>query len=292
MLARLIHLWTRLPLLVRAPIIAFLVLNIGTTATLIPLVGNLKLLPSIPWAFPATIVIVWLFWRYFTGSGWPRETREIREHVTRRKSSPLPMWRAAALPIIFSVFAVISLRLVLPRLLPVEPARLPIDPNAYPVATVIGLALALAFSAGVVEEVAFRGYLQKPLEEKYGIAPALIVTGIAFWFAHVPKVTLSHLPFHLLASILLGLIAYRTDSLFPAMLGHALGDALLLPTYIFHRPAFAWSALSARPLWAAPAVHSSETLAFASCMCIFLVSTALAIVSLRRLGARMPGVPS
>jgi len=44
-------------------------------------------------------------------------------------------------------------------------------------------------------------------------------------------------------------MAYFSRSLLPAIIGHALGDALLLPAYVFHKPGFAWVALIARPVW-------------------------------------------
>jgi membrane protease YdiL (CAAX protease family) len=242
--------WQRLPLFVRALIVAFVVLNVGTTVTIIPVLGNLKFLPVIPWALPATMAITWLFWVYSTGAGWPTQTRTARQHVARRKSLPPSVWRSALLPLLLSLVTMLSLRLILTSIFPVSPPQLPIDPSSYPLATVLGLALSVAFSAGVVEEIAFRGYLQKPLEEAYGIVPALFITGVAFWFAHVPKVTLSHLPFQLLASILLGVVAYRTNCLLPAIIGHTVGDALLLPAYAFHKPAVIWSLLASRPVWA------------------------------------------
>ena len=45
------------------------------------------------------------------------------------------------------------------------------------------------------------------------------------------------------------LSAYLTKSLLPAIVGHVLGDAVLLPAYAFHKPAFIWSSLAASPLW-------------------------------------------
>lgn len=241
--------WRWLPLLVRAPIVAFVVLNVGTTLGVLPLFGNTQFLPDVPWALPATLLLMAAFWYYFTGGGYPASTRALRQDVTRRKSLPWPVWRAAILPVLLSLVAVTSLRLALPSVLPVDAPKISIDLSPYPAITVIGLLIALAVSAGVAEEVAFRGYLQKPLEDAYGIVPALILTGSAFWFAHADKVDLSHLPFHMLASILLGLAAYLTKSLLPAIVGHALGDALLLPAYVFHQPGFIWSALNARPVW-------------------------------------------
>ena len=243
--------WRWLPVFVRAPIAAFIVLEIGTTATVLPLVGNIKFHPEIPWAFPATLIILAAFWYYFTGGGFPSATRAVRKDVTRRKTLPLPIWRAAAAAMLLSVIAVASLRLALPSVLPMDAPRIPFEIMSFPFATIVGLLFAIAVSAGVTEEVAFRGYLQKPLEDAYGIVPALALTGLAFWFVHVDKVSLSHLPFHLFASILLGLAAYLTKSLLPAIVGHIAGDALLQPAYVFHKPVFVWSALTARPLWEA-----------------------------------------
>jgi membrane protease YdiL (CAAX protease family) len=247
--ARVMAAWRWLPVFVRAPIVAFVVLNIGTTAGVIPLFGNMQFHPEFPWAFPATLTVMAVFWYYFTGGGYPAATRAVRQDVTRLKSLPWPIWRAVVLPVLFSIVTVTSLRLALPSILPIEAPKIAVDLSPYRFATVIGLLFSLAISAGIAEEVAFRGYLQKPLEDAYGIAPALILTGVAFWYAHADKVALSHLPFHLVASILLGLSAYLTKSLLPAIMGHAVGDALLLPAYVFQKPAFIWSALAARPLW-------------------------------------------
>jgi membrane protease YdiL (CAAX protease family) len=250
--------WRWLPVLVRAPIVAFVVLNIGTTVGVLPLFGNTKFLPGVPWSLPVTLLVMGAFWYYFTGGGYPTATRAVRQDVTRMKSLPRPIWRAAALPLLLSLVTITSLRLVLPSVLRVQAPKITIDLSPCSFATVIGLLLSLAVSAGIAEEVAFRGYLQKPLEDAYGIVIALLLTGVAFWFAHADKVTLSHLPFHLVASIVLGLAAYLTKSLLPAIIGHAAGDALLIPAYVFHKPGFIWSALTARPIWEA---SGAETLA-------------------------------
>ena len=277
--------------------VAFIVLEIGTTATVLPLIGNIKFHPEIPWALPATLIIVGAFWYYFTGGGYPAATRAARNVVTRQKSLPMTIWRAAAAPMLLSVIAVASLRLALPTILPVDAPRIPLHIASLPYATIVGLLLAIAVSAGVVEEVAFRGYLQKPLEDAYGIVPALALTGIAFWYAHADKVSLSHLPFHLFASLLLGLAAYLTKSLLPAIVGHFAGDVLLQPAYVFHRPGFVWSSLTARPLWEAgnaatlgeklqiiwhamePAriLQQGPTTSFAIIAWVFIVSSAMAL---------------
>jgi membrane protease YdiL (CAAX protease family) len=291
--------WRWLPALVRAPIVAFVVLNIGSTAGVLPVFANTKFLPGVPWSFPATVLVMAVFWYYFTGGGYPAATRAVRQDVTRLKSLPWPIWRAAVLPLLFSLVTVTSLRLVLPSVLPIQAPNTALDLSPYPFATVMALLLSVALTAGIAEEVAFRGYLQKPLEDAYGVFPALILTGVAFWLAHADKVALSHLPFHLVASILLGLSAYLTKSLLPSIIGHTLGDAVLLPAYVFHKPAFIWSSLAARPLWEgggaatlgeklqlvlramAPAalLEAGPTQTFAVIAWVFAVSVALTFVA-------------
>jgi membrane protease YdiL (CAAX protease family) len=255
--AKIMAAWRWLPVLIRAPVIAFIVAFIGNTAGVLPLAGNLKFHPEIPWALPATLIVMAIFWYYFTGGGYPAATQAIRRQVTRDEFVSARTWRAVILPLIFSVVAISSLRLALPSVLPVDAPKFALDVTHYPFATVVGLLLALAVSAGIAEEVAFRGYLQKPLEDAYGIVPALFITGIAFWYAHSDKVALSHLPFHMAASITLGLAAYYTRSLLPAIIGHAAGDTLLQPAYVYHEPAFIWQALTAKPLWE---THGDTTL--------------------------------
>jgi membrane protease YdiL (CAAX protease family) len=247
--SRVMAVWRWLPVLVRAPIVAFVVSNIGSTAGVLPVFANTKFLPGVPWSLPATALVMATFWYYVTGGGYPAATRAARQEVTRLKSLPWPVWRAAVLPLLLSIVTMTSFRLALPSILPVEAPKVALNVSSYPLGTVIGLLLSIALTAGIVEEVAFRGYLQKPLEDSYGLLPALMVTGVAFWLAHADKATVTHLPFHILASILLGLSAYLTRSLLPAIIGHVLGDALLLPMYAFRKPAFIWSSLAARPLW-------------------------------------------
>ena len=49
-----------------------------------------------------------------------------------------------------------------------------------PRATVLALLLMAAPVAGVVEEAAFRGYMQGPIERQYGLIVAILVTGTMF----------------------------------------------------------------------------------------------------------------
>ena len=195
-------------------------------------------------------MILSLYWAYFVGWGPPAATRDARKKLARATWPSPRIWVAAIPVMMFGIIALVALRLVLPSLLPVRAPSVSIPLSSYPLATVIGALLSIALIAAVTEEIAFRGYLQRPLEEAYGIVPAVLIVGFMFWAAHLDHgITITHLPFHMSASIALGLLAYLTRSLVPAMIAHGAADILLQPAYLFRHPEFVWKAMSARPVW-------------------------------------------
>jgi membrane protease YdiL (CAAX protease family) len=250
MLQRLKAAWNWLPVIVRAIILGFVVLTIGSTVTFLPLLGNLKFHPEIPWAFPMTVVVLAIYGAYFSGWGPPAGTRDARKRLARASLPSARIWRAAIPAMVFGIIALVALRLLLPSLMPVRAPSVSIALSSYSLPTIIGALLSIATIAGVTEEIAFRGYMQKLLEEAYGIVPAVLIVGIMFWVAHLDHgITITHLPFQMSASIALGLLAYLTRSLIPAMIAHGAADILLQPAYLLRHPEFVWKALSARPVW-------------------------------------------
>jgi membrane protease YdiL (CAAX protease family) len=160
--------WDWLPVIVRAIVLGWVLLTIGSTVTFLPLLGNLKFHPEIPWAFPITLVILALYWAYFSGWGPPAGTRDARKRLARASLPSARIWRAAIPAIVFGIIALVAMRLLLPSLLPVRAPSVSISLSSYPLPTIIGALLSIAVIAAVTEEIAFRGYMQKPLEEAYG----------------------------------------------------------------------------------------------------------------------------
>ena len=66
--------WNWLPVIVRAIVLGFVLLEIGSIVTFLPLLGNLKFHPEIPWAFPMTLIVLGLYAAYFSGWGPPAAT--------------------------------------------------------------------------------------------------------------------------------------------------------------------------------------------------------------------------
>lgn len=197
-----------------------------------------------------TLVILALYGAYFSGWGPPAATRDARRKLARASWPVARIWQAAIPAILIGIIALVALRLLLPSLMPVRAPAVSISLSSCPLATVIGALLSITAIAAVTEEIAFRGYMQKPLEEAYGILPAVLIVGIMFWVAHLDHgITITHLPFQMSSSIALGLLVYLTRSLIPAMIAHGAADILLQPAYLFRHPEFVWKALSARQVW-------------------------------------------
>jgi membrane protease YdiL (CAAX protease family) len=241
--------WERLPVLVRAIAVGWILLEAGSLFAVLPLFGNLAFHPAIPWGLPATCGVLAAFWAFSSGHGPPQAWRAFRRVCSRAGAVPRRLWFAAAPAIASGAVFLVTLRLWAPYVMPVAAPSVSARLSSLPATTVACALVAIALGAAVVEETAFRGYMQKPLEERYGIVPALLITGVMFWVAHLDKVTVTHLPGHVLASVVFGLLAYFTRSLAPAMVAHAAADLVLQPAYFLRSPRFVWISLSAHPLW-------------------------------------------
>ncbi|MCP4724576.1 MAG: CPBP family intramembrane metalloprotease [bacterium] len=87
----------------------------------------------------------------------------------------------------------------------------------------IVLSFAVIFSAGFGEEILFRGLLQKTLEHKMPAAVAIFITSLLFSILHPASV----LTIFFLA-VVLGIITYKTDSIFPAIIIHSMNNGISL----------------------------------------------------------------
>jgi len=94
---------------------------------------------------------------------------------------------------------------------------------ALPAGTALGLLLAAAPVAGVVEEAAFRGYMQGPIERRYGLLVAILITGTMFAIAHL-DFTLVLWPYYLAVAAIYGTVTYFTQSILPAIVLHTGGN--------------------------------------------------------------------
>jgi membrane protease YdiL (CAAX protease family) len=242
-------LWVRLPVVVQAVVTGLAVATAGTIPWATLAAANIKHKPALPWAVPIMAVYLWLFWRYVRGEGWPRSTAAARRASSRANGLSADLWGPALLAGVLGLASVLLLQGVLSRIVAL-PQQRELDLSQYPVHTALLWVLMSAVVAGVVEETAFRGYVQRPIEHRHGPVIAVLVTGSLFGLLHFthPEVTLVLLPYYLAVAAVYGGLAYLTDSTLPSMVLHG-GGNVLSAFDLFTRGRSEWQlSAAARPL--------------------------------------------
>ena len=236
--------WQSLPVIVRAILTGGLVASAGTLPWMYLVSANLKHLSSIPWAVPVTALYLWVFWQYARGSWWPSSTSEFRKVSSRANHLSSDAWGAAMIAGIIGLITIVLFQQIMSRLVVLPQQEHP-DVSKFPIATVASWLIMSAIVAGVVEETAFRGYVQGPIERRHGPVIAILTTGIIFGFAHFthPEVSLILMPYYVLVATVYGGLAYFTNSIYPSLLLHA-GGNMFGSLDLFTRGRSEWQAQS------------------------------------------------
>jgi membrane protease YdiL (CAAX protease family) len=212
----------------KAVILGLLILVSGGITT-IPLVNaNVTYAPSVPWLVVPLAIYVWLFIRYIGGSGWPRSTGGYRRQHLRNASLPFHSWVWALLAGLFFIAFLFAINAVLSRFIVLEYA-IPDQLLRLPQISLLSTLLMISIAAGLVEESAFRGYMQTELEEHFGVAIALFVTSAVFVATHftgLSPMSMTRMAFIGLSSLFYGVITHLVKSIRPAIVIHAVGDSL------------------------------------------------------------------
>jgi membrane protease YdiL (CAAX protease family) len=189
--------------------------------------ANALTTPSIPWALPALVALLWLIWRYLSGRGWPAATSARRKQLLRAN---LVSARNLAWSLLAGLSAVVALAgfwIVLFHLVPMHPNLvLPARFTSSPV-LIVAITLGASLLAPITEESGIRGYLQVSLERDFSPAAAVALSSLVFTLAHVsqglewPKFTV-----YLLVGVTFGTMARLNDSILPVIPVHIAGDLI------------------------------------------------------------------
>jgi membrane protease YdiL (CAAX protease family) len=184
--------------------------------------ANLRYYSAIPWAVPIIALYMWAFWRYVNGDGPPESTAAFRRANARATKLPAGLWvRALAAGGLGLVLLVLALR-VTNRLVALPVQAVP-DVAAVPATTMAALLLVAAPIAGIVEETAFRGYMQGPLEKELGLIAAILISGTVFALVHLDFRPILW-PYYVAVSAVYGGVTYLTGSILPAVVLHTAGN--------------------------------------------------------------------
>ncbi len=225
--------WKRLPLFVRAVVAGLLVAGTGQLPWTLLVAANVSLVPAIPWSAAVMVVYLALWWRYLQGWGWPEATREARRRDLRGGVPSRKVWLWSLLTAAMAGAALRAMADLARRLSP-RPGQdlVPQEILAkYPAATILVLLLMTAVVSGAVEEAGFRGFMQAPLERRYGPRMAVVLVGIVFGLVHfrpeAPDMIpwLIFLPVYFVGAVVFGGLAALTGSILPGLLCHAAFNA-------------------------------------------------------------------
>ena len=192
---------------------------------------------------------LWLFWRYLRGEAGRARPANARRASLRANDLSPEVWSAAI------GSGLLGLIWVLVVQHGVQPAGAvaAADRSRYladPAVTLVGLLFMAAIVAGIVEEAAFRGYMQGPIERRHGPVIAILITGVMFGFGHFahPEVTLVLMPSYVAVAAVYGGLAYITNSILPSLVLHAGGNMFVFLGQ-FGAGQSEWQATAAPLVW-------------------------------------------
>ena len=232
-------LWRRLPVVVRAPVVALALGLAGNGPWALLALANLHYLPSVPWSVPPAAVYLWLWWRYLGGAGPPRATAEERRRRLRAGAVSTPVWRWSLWALGFHAATMSAVGLVARRFVDPTPYRFPDIPPSVSPLTMAALLIMVSVVAGVVEEATFRGYMQVPIERRHGPVVAVAVVSVVFTLAHLgsyPGMSPGFFVAFVVSVSGYSIVACLAGSILPGLVFHSAGNAAALLTWWFFRP--------------------------------------------------------
>ena len=239
-----------------------LIVLAGTIPRNILFAANLRVGASIPWAVPATAIYLFFFWRYLHGDPpFIDATAAERRAQLRANRLSLRVWCWSLLSGGLGIVALVLALRVANRFVLLPQQTLPPELALLPRITVMSLLLMAAPVAGIVEEAAFRGYMQGPIEERYGLLVAILVTGTMFAVAHLDFTPILW-PYYVAAAAIYGSVTYLTKSILPAIVLHTAGNLYSNFDLWLHGHA-EWQASSSTPPPGDASIATTPALAFA-----------------------------
>jgi membrane protease YdiL (CAAX protease family) len=170
---------------------------------------------------------LWAYWRVIGGGWGPRGSEAALRRNLRANRVAGSIWVPALLAGLLGFGALLALLTVMARLVSL-PASAPITmPAGMPFVTAFLLLVMASVVAGVTEESAFRGYMQGPIERRFGLAVAILINGTMFGLLHFPNHpadVLKMLPYYIAVSAVYGGLTWAVNSILPALVLHSAGD--------------------------------------------------------------------
>lgn len=216
--------WMKIPLVVRSIFIGFGISSLGVGIWTIVAMT----LPG-PWSLFVMGAILILYWMYFRGKWKPTNTQAFRRFCTRQVKLKRSTWMLGMAAAFFIVLFLQSSFMLTFRIIEFQPEifKTLTFINDQPALQSWSLIIGISMVAGICEEIGYRGYLQKPLEQKYGPVLAIAVASLVFVVIHLHQAWLGNILVPaFIVSFMIGYLAYATNSLIPGIIGHITFDII------------------------------------------------------------------
>lgn len=226
--------WAKCPVLFKALLFGAVLFFPTILLNQFLLFQNLWRSNTLPWALPIILIILWLYWKFTTGADKPFKLSDTRRDLSRASFSfegNIPWVVMAVLGIMFFTLSMVSVGYAFVYEETDQLAMITMFFEA-PAQTAIPLVFALSLTAGIVEEIVFRGYVQTMLERAYGVMASFLITAIIFALLHfLPTVLI--LPY-VLVSLAFSYVAYKSRSVVPGIIAHAAFDFFAILLLFFY----------------------------------------------------------
>ena len=184
---------------------------------------------GVPLATIAEAIFLGVFLWWASGGGPPRSTESARATAFRSGKLSSRQWAWSLVAALFFATTIHASIVLLFRFVPFPTAafRQGYDVSFIPSRLLQWLTVVVsAASAGICEEIGFRGYMQRPIEQRHGATIAILISSTFFTALHLTKAwaTPGMIPIVFGAGVLLGLLAWSSQSLIPGMIGHIVMD--------------------------------------------------------------------
>src|SRR5258705_2961211 len=218
------NLWTKLPITLRAIFAGFLIAAAAANVWLLLL---LSLRVQLAGIVEAIFLALFLWWA--RGGGPPSAARAARAKAFRQDKLTSKQWLWGLIAAFFFAAIVHASIVLLFRFMsyPAAAFRHGYDLSFIPSQPLRWVAVVVsAASAGICEEIGFRGFMQQPIEQRHGVSVAVFISSFFFMALHLTKAwaLLGMVPIVFGAGVLLGLLAWSARSLIPGIIGHFVMD--------------------------------------------------------------------
>ena len=197
--------WMKMPLVLRSILTGFGITTIGVGIWVL-LVANIP----VPWSVIAMGAILVLYWMYFSGKWKPSSTKDFRRDCQRKSKLKRPVW-IWGLTAALGIFVFIQSGWIFTfRIYEFQPEifKTAAYLNDQPAWASWSIIIMASLVAGICEEMGYRGYMQTPLEQRYGPVAGISITSVVFAIAHIHQAWASGILFEIfIISFMLGYLA-------------------------------------------------------------------------------------